>query len=233
MSLKRIALASALAAGASVASANVIYLDKQIDLDGTGLGTVSTVLTLQGTGGANTESGGVVAQGSGETYTSADVKTGESQTQLRTLGEVGITSAADLQLVLNAVEPGNDQAITLDSLTLSFYDMSGNSLYSASLAGSVDLTSTLNGIGQSGYLFGLDATQAAEAQAAVFGGDFSSVRVGLEASLSNAAAGPDTFYLTSGGGTPVAPIPEPETWALMLGGLAAVGSMARRRRQKD
>jgi hypothetical protein len=29
----------------------------------------------------------------------------------------------------------------------------------------------------------------------------------------------------------VAPIPEPSTWALMFGGLAAVGAMARRRRQ--
>jgi PEP-CTERM motif len=33
------------------------------------------------------------------------------------------------------------------------------------------------------------------------------------------------------GYSPAAPVPEPETWAMMLGGLAALGAVARRRRQ--
>ena len=227
----RIAAAAVLAAGTGVASANVIYLDQQVELNGTGLGAVATVLTVQGTGNVDTESGAVFAVGSGFD-TSGDAKTGESQSQLRTLGEVNISSASDLRLVFNAVEPGNDQSITIDALKLTFYDASGGELYSASLASSVDLTGTFNGMGKSGFLFGLDDAQAAEAQAAVFGGDFSSVRVGLDASLSGSAAGPDTFFLASAGGV-VPAIPEPETWALMLGGLGLVAQMARRRRPRD
>lgn len=44
--------------------------------------------------------------------------------------------------------------------------------------------------------------------------------------------GIDNIQLTVGTATtaPTAPVPEPETWALLLGGLAVVGSVARRRR---
>ncbi len=60
--------------------------------------------------------------------------------------------------------------------------------------------------------------------------------------LTTFANTPDTvtpfdggFYITQGGGKisfqQVTPIPEPETYALMLAGLGAVGFMARRRRQ--
>lgn len=225
------AAALALSLGAGVASADVVYLGEE-EFQGTGLGTVNTLLTLQGQGGASTESGGVQADGAGEA-TFGDAKTGESQTQLRTLGDVGIESASDLRLVFNATEPGNDQTITVDELTLSFYDGAGATLYSASLAAPVELTGTFNGIGSSGFFFGLNDAQAAEAQAAVFGGDFSSVRVGLSSALSNADAGPDTFFIASASATPVPAIPEPETWALMLGGLAAVGTLARRRQRKN
>lgn len=42
----------------------------------------------------------------------------------------------------------------------------------------------------------------------------------------------DTYLKVYFGASQVAPIPEPETWALMLAGLACVGTLARRRRRR-
>lgn len=56
----------------------------------------------------------------------------------------------------------------------------------------------------------------------------------LELTVLGFAGNADTLTAASGAyrGTIVAVIPEPETYALMLGGLAAIGAMARRGRRK-
>lgn len=43
------------------------------------------------------------------------------------------------------------------------------------------------------------------------------------------AGGTWRFDMVTVSGTPIAPVPEPETWAMMLAGLAALGSVGRRR----
>jgi hypothetical protein len=48
--------------------------------------------------------------------------------------------------------------------------------------------------------------------------------------MTDFAGGPDSFLIYNLN-TGVAPIPEPETYALMLAGLGAMGFIARRRKQ--
>jgi hypothetical protein len=42
----------------------------------------------------------------------------------------------------------------------------------------------------------------------------------------------NTYLRVIFGAIPVTPVPEPETWALMLAGLAGIGTLARRRRRR-
>ena len=88
-----------------------LELQSAQDFGGSGLGAVNTVLTLQGKGNASFESGSVsrLADGAADLL-QGDVKTGASQTQTRSLESLGIQSAADLRVVFNAVEPGNQGA---------------------------------------------------------------------------------------------------------------------------
>lgn len=227
-SLQTAALAAALALP-SAASANLVYLEG-VNLGGTGLGTVTTVLTLQGQGSGSNESGAVFAVGAG-LGTSGDALTGESQVGLPSLSSLGLTDAADLRIVFNANEPASN-SITLSSLVLTFFDPAGGAAISFNTAEPVVFASTNPGIGNSGFVFGLDAQQAAQANTflAAATSPIGSYRIGLSAQLGDATGGPETFFVANAQG--IAPaIPEPQTYALMLAGLAAVGVAARRRRR--
>jgi hypothetical protein len=94
---------------------------------GSGLGAVNTILTVQNT---PSETGcvgfgdttGSTVDGSGLcTGSSADVKTGASQTQTRTLADIGDPTADTFRIVLNSGEPAGD-SIALDNLVVTFYD---------------------------------------------------------------------------------------------------------------
>ena len=221
------------AAVATLGCTTAAYADLTLlgpeNFQGTGLGAVNTILTVQSPGASSFETGTVSWNGTTDVITGSQVLTGASQTQTRTLGEVGVTSASELRVVFNAIEPGASSgqgSIDLEALTLTFYSPTGTTLYSASLDQSYSFADTFTGAGNSGFVFGLTPEQAAAAQAAVFGGSFGTVRVGLMASASMAEGGLETFFVAR---SPVAPIPEPGTYALMLAGLGAVGFMAKRR----
>ena len=217
---------------AQTASATLILLGPNPE-GGTGLGTVETVLTLSSPGSTSNETGCVRPSGSGSTtlgcgFLDANVMTGAGQIGTPTLGTIGATSASALRVVFNASEPAAD-SITLNTLVLSIYDPAGALLFTSGPSGPFMFTTTFSGTGNSGFLFGLDATQAAQAQAAAFGPGSANNRIGLGASLANATGGLETFYVAAT--TPTTPVPDGGSAVMLLGmalmGLAGVRRMMR------
>ena len=239
MRLRKTALAAA-AAVATVLAAGPAHADLEmvapVNFSGTGLGSVNTILTITSPADSSFEAGAVGRVGGADVIT-GNALTGASQTQTRTIGSLGITSASDLRIVFNAVEPGNAMDIVLTSLVLTIYSPTGTALFSSgsvtcpTLGGACNFPNTFSGAGNSGFVFRLSSAQAIMAQTFAFGAGFANNYIGLSAAASNATGGFETFFAASAGGTTVTPVPEPETYALMLAGLGALGFVAKRRRK--
>ena len=227
------AAAAVVALSTALPAQAMLVLQGPEDFEGTGLGSVNTILTLESPANTTVEEGSVARMvGSDTDVISGDAKTGASQTQTRSIEELGITSASDIRVVFNALEPGNGaNSVSLDDLVLTIFSPTGTELFSTGAFSPIDFADTFTGAGNSGFVFALDAAQAAAAQAAAFAGDFGANLFGLSASVSDATGGFETFFVASAGVTP--PIPEPQTYALMLAGLGAVGFMAFRRRRPE
>lgn len=234
-----VAAAAAAALCAPAAHASLVFGAPE-DFQGTGLGSVNTILTISSPGSTTFEAGSVGRDATNAEVTAGNVKTGNSQTQTRTLGELGVTSAADLRVVFNALEPSRAEGITLSDLVLNIYSPTGTVLFTSGAFTPVSFADTLTGAGNSGFVFHLDSTQAGDAQAAAFGAGFEANRVGLSAAAGcsapaesstclNATGGFETFFVAEA--PTVAAIPEPETYALMAAGLGVLGFVARRRRR--
>lgn len=213
------------------ASAALVLLSAQ-DFGGSGLGGVNTILTLQSPGSSSNESGSVGrAAGNPSDVRSGNFMPGASQTRTRTIGELGVTSAADLRVVFNALEPGGGlNSIMLVDLQLNIYSGDGALLFNSGAFDPISFPDTLTGAGNSGFVFGLDAVQTAAAQAAAFGAGFGGNYIGLSASASNATGGFETFFVASSGvvGAPTA-VSEPGSLALAGIALLGVATAARRR----
>jgi hypothetical protein len=225
--------AALLALGSVSAQASLIPVAPE-NFQGTGLGAVNTILTITSPGSTGFESGSV----SFNDMVSGDVvKTGNSQTQTRTLGELGVTSASSLRVVFNASEPGSAPGITLSDLVLNIWNSEGKLLFTSGAFAATTFADTQMGAGNSGFVFALDAKQQ-ELAAAAFTGAFQGNIVGLSASAGcsgqpgpnclAATGGLETFFVAgSPGVTP--PIPEPGTAALMAAGLGVMGYLGKRR----
>ncbi|MES2991880.1 MAG: PEP-CTERM sorting domain-containing protein [Pseudomonadota bacterium] len=225
LSKRPLVVAAALLGLAGAARADLTLVDP-VDFQGTGLGSVNTVLTIQSPGSTTTESGSVAWDGTMDVF-SGDAMTGGSQSMTRTFADLGVTSASSLRVVFNALEPGAAESITLTDLTLNVFDSTGDVVFSASTPSSYSFADTASGAGNSGFVFALTPSQAAGLQA-VFD---TSLRVGLDASASDATGGFETFFVANS--ATVTPIPEPSTWALLLGGLGCVLTLSNRRQRRD
>lgn len=195
-----ISLALLLAVGLVVTvNANLVFIGP-LTLGGAGLGAVNTVLSIQGNPNA---SGCVAWNGTADVVGPAACppgipggaeKTGASQTQTRSIAELGIANAASIRVVFNANEP-NAGPVTLNQLVLRIYAAgTGAVLFSGALPAPVPFPTTSSGTGSSGFGFALDGPQAIAAQA---GFANPANRLGLSALNTESAGGPGTFYLTN------------------------------------
>jgi len=228
-----------LAGYASLASASIIPVSL-VEMSGTGLGAANTVLTIQSPGSSTIETGctawnGTAAVTAGCGFANSNV---QAQFGAPTLASTGATSAADLRIVFNASEPGSASDIQLNQLVLTFYNSSGTLTDLHSLAAPIFFPSVQNGAGNSGFVFSLDAAEAAAAQTFINNnGGSGSVHIGLGASAGVAAGGPgsatgglETFFVEGSASIGGGGVPEPDSSLLIGAGLLIVAFVVRRRR---
>jgi hypothetical protein len=242
MRYKPIALAAAaLATGlaAAPASANLIQLS-DVQLTGQGIGATFTTLTLQATGASTTESGGVLFNGN----VFGDALTGASQSSTFTFADLSISNASQLALIVNLAEPGSENppsvttaASTLSSnanlanaITLNVYSAGGTLIQQHTANSGLTLNQIAGGVGGSGLVFGLDATEQS-ALNAIMASTAGNEVFTVGATFANAQGGNDTIQAARL--TQVSAVPEPESYALLLAGLGALGFVSKRRSRRS
>ena len=230
---------------ATQAGANLIPLGA-IPSTGNGIGAAFTSVTFQNTGlesGCVAYNGTTAVRGSaacpaGLGFTGGDETTAGAGNNIYTTADLGFSATRDfrnLVLIFNGNEGGGSlQTITLNSLGLSLYSSTGVRLVTFTTPSLPTTYSAFPGVGNAGFGFALDATQAAQANAFYAAAGANLLRIGTSANASNANDGPEAIqlnFLTNTGGGGGAVTPEPTTFVLLGSGLMlAIGRSFRRRR---
>jgi hypothetical protein len=205
-----------------------------VDMTGTGLGHVPTILTMQQKGN---ESGCVSFDGSGDVLGAlacvggndgGDEKTGASQTLTRSFSDIGVSAASDLVVIFNPSQPAGGE-INLANLTLSIFSPSGTLLFSSGAFTAMEFDQTDKGTGKSGFAFRLDDQDAVLAAPFVSAGN----RMGLSATATASHGGLETFFVSNIQNFPelsfaASEIPEPATFMLLGFGLIALAWIRKR-----
>ena len=254
MKLRAISIAAGAVAAVAFAipqsaSASLVY-DAAIQASAQGFGNAPRDLTLQATGQDTFESGGLAVSPTGTIVFGSTISdpnpllfmgngvanqsgttslpnplADDQKYGIPTIGSLAITNANQIAVLFNATEPSGDSVNVLD-VTLKFYSSTGTLL--GAIDGSQNFANSNPGNGVAGFTFVVDQAQQAYVNGLLANGP--TTTLALEASIGNFAGGPESFLIYNLG-TAVAPIPEPETYALMLAGLGAIGFMAKRRRK--
>jgi len=260
-----LALATTAALAATPASASLVY-DSSVFVTAQGFGNVPRDLTIDVNGQTHIESGcvsvgagGTFNAGAGSCISSASVHDANSVANaggdepnpvadnqkygIPSVADLGWTSAADIGLLFNAIEPSGN-AITINDITLKFYNAATGALITAiDNAGDITFDPSGQGNGSAGFVFVVDAAEQTFLNNTIFNvlaglGGAGNVRIALESTLGNhtppppdAEAGAESWTAINLRSPPG--VPEPATWGMMLIGFAGIGMALRRSRRRS
>jgi len=133
-----------------------------------------------------------------------------------------VSDASNIAVVFNSNQPAGG-TVSLSNLVFVLFSANGQVGFTSGPTSQIfSSTESEPGIGNSGWEFALNPTQAAAAQTAIAAGyDL----FGLSATVTDSTGGPETFYLVNRATTSV---PEPSTLWLLGVGTFLVGAFRRR-----
>jgi hypothetical protein len=238
---------------ATPAYAGLVY-DANATLSAQGFGSAPRDLTIQGTGNATIEggcvgvsSGGVINVGGTNSCAGADAgndpngyvtslhdetppPTDNQKFGIPTAASLGITTASQIGILFNVTDPGSASGVTLNDLTLKFYNSAGTLLGSIDNQFNGDFFSASDiGNGSAGFIFDIAPDEYAYVNAILGSG---TVYMALEATVTGVHGGPESFAIVNLSAPPGA-VPEPATWAMMLLGFGGMGFAMRRSRKRS
>ncbi len=185
----------------------------EVNLNGTGFGNVSTLITLQTANGQSTTEAGCIGFNNSTTGCGIS-QDGQIKNSSTTEPVPAGATGEDLRFIFNAAQPSGS-SIDLNSMEVSFYGSNSTPLYTAMLASPITLTSTLPGTGNSGFVFQLNSAQASKVDSILS----STTAIGAGFSASGASGGQDTLFL--GVAPSTSSVPEPRTYGLLMATLIA------------
>lgn len=211
--------------GASGSANASLILDNELNVLGTGLGAVNTLVTVHDPGGPGNQNGiesGCINQ-NGSFSPCLDGVQGGDNTALNQV--LSLANNTSFGAVVNIAETGQDAAATLTNLYLTFHGANGT--YTATYdGGPVNLVEgNGTGTGGAGFPFLLDSLEYAIVQGL---GPNVTISGGVQFAYGTTNDGSETVYVIQTDTVlPPSSIPEPGTLGLLAVALAAAAGVLR------